>query len=114
MTETDADGLGCMSYDFCSENVECISAWELLSTRKLRQNESYFFPLKEVCLSLGMKESDFNRFMDYEIMTDFLLTNTDRHMNNISTGTLILWSCWDLHQSMIPGTPCSTTRLRNS
>lgn len=84
VTETDADGLGCMSYDFCSENVECISAWELLSTRKLRQNESYFFPLKEVCLSLGMKESDFNRFMDYEIMTDFLLTNTDRHMNNIS------------------------------
>ena len=26
----DLEGLGCMSYDFCSEEVECISAWELL------------------------------------------------------------------------------------
>lgn len=84
VTETDAEGIGCMSYDFCCENIECIPAWELLSTRKLRQNESYFYPLKEVCLLLGMKEDYFNHFMDYEIMTDFLITNTDRHMNNIS------------------------------
>ena len=32
--EGDLDGLGCLSYDFCSENVECISAWELLQTTK--------------------------------------------------------------------------------
>ena len=31
-----------------------------------------------------MKEEEFDRFMDYEIMTDYLLSNTDRHMNNIS------------------------------
>lgn len=84
VTESDADGLGCMSYDFCCENIECISAWELLSTRKLRQNESFFYPLKEVCISLGMDEAYFDHFMSYEIMTDFLITNTDRHMNNIS------------------------------
>lgn len=78
------DGLGCMCYDFCNENMECISAWELLQTVKIKQNESYYYPLKKVCLSLGMKELDFTNFMDYQIMTDFLLTNTDRHMNNIS------------------------------
>lgn len=78
------DGLGCMCYDFCNENLECISAWELLQTVKIKQNESYYYPLKKVCLSLGMKELDFTNFMDYQIMTDFLLTNTDRHMNNIS------------------------------
>lgn len=80
----DLEGLGCMSYDFCSEEVECISAWELLQTVKTRQNESYYYPLKEVCLEFGMTEQQFMDFMDYQIMTDFLISNTDRHMNNIS------------------------------
>ena len=82
--EGDLDGLGCLSYDFCSENVECISAWELLQTTKTKQNESYYYPLKKVCIGLGISEDDFTAFMDYQIMTDYLLSNTDRHMNNIS------------------------------
>lgn len=82
--QNDIEGLGCFSYDFCSENREIISAWELLQTIKIRQNESLFYPFKRVCLSLGISEEDFCRFIDYEIMTDFLMTNTDRHMNNIS------------------------------
>lgn len=80
----DREGLGCMSYDFCSENIESISAWELLQTIKIRQNQSYYYPFKEVCLKLGMKEEEFQHFMDYQIMTDYLISNTDRHMNNIS------------------------------
>lgn len=82
--EGDIEGLGCLSYDFCSEKVECISAWELLQTIKIRQNESYYYPLKRVCINLGISEDEFTAFMDYQIMTDYLLTNTDRHMNNIS------------------------------
>ena len=78
------EGLGCLCYDFCSENIECISAWELLQTIKIRQNESYYYPLKQVCLKLGMEEQEFNNFIDYQIMTDYLITNTDRHMNNIA------------------------------
>lgn len=74
------EGLGCMCYDFCSENIECISAWELLQTIKTRQNESLYYPLKKVCLSLGMSEQYFSDFMDYQIMTDYLMSNTDRHM----------------------------------
>lgn len=82
--EGDIEGLGCLSYDFCSENLECISAWELLQSIKVRANESYYYPLKRVCMDLGMSEDEFLYFMDYEIMTDYLLSNTDRHMNNIS------------------------------
>ena len=82
--DDDRDGLGCMCYDFCSENIECISAWELLQMVKTRQNESFYYPLKKVCLSLGMSEQYFSDFMDYQIMTDYLMSNTDRHMNNIA------------------------------
>ena len=78
------EGFGCLSYDFCSENKEIISAWELLQLGKVRQNESLYYPLKSVCLKLGIREEEFDRFMDYEIMTDYLLSNTDRHMNNIA------------------------------
>lgn len=55
-----------------------------MQTIKTKQNESNFYPLKKVCLSLGMPEQNFTEFMDYQIMTDYLLTNTDRHMNNIA------------------------------
>lgn len=78
------EGLGCMSYDFCSEDIECISVWELLQTIKTKQNESYYYPLKRVCLNLGISEQEFTDFLDYQIMTDYLMTNTDRHMNNIA------------------------------
>ena len=78
------EGLGCMCYDFCNENIECISAWELLQTIKIKQNESYYYPLKRVCLNLGISEQEFSDFMDYQIMTDYLISNTDRHMNNIA------------------------------
>lgn len=78
------EGLGCLCYDFCNENIECISAWELLQMVKTKQNESYYYPLKKVCMSLGMPEQDFLEFIDYQIMTDYLISNTDRHMNNIA------------------------------
>ena len=61
-----------------------ISAWELLQSIKTRQNESYYYPLRSVFVSQGINEVEFDRFMDYEIMTDYLMSNTDRHMNNIS------------------------------
>ena len=78
------EGIGCMSYDFCSEEIESISAWELLQTVKTRQNESYYYPLKDICTAMGMPEQEFIDYIDYQIMTDFLITNTDRHMNNIA------------------------------
>ena len=77
-------GLGCLCYDFCSEEIELVSAWELLQTVKIRRDQSLYYPLRSVCVRLGMREDDFTAFMDYEIMTDYLLTNTDRHMNNIA------------------------------
>lgn len=82
--QNNISGLGCMSYNFCNENVESISAWEILQTVKLKQNMSLYYPFKDICLKMGMKEEYFDYFIDYEIITDFLLTNTDRHMNNIS------------------------------
>lgn len=34
MLENNMEGLGCKSYNFCNEQTESISAWELLQTTK--------------------------------------------------------------------------------
>ena len=35
-----------------------------------------------VCLAHGLEEAKVRSFLEYQILTDFILTNTDRHMNN--------------------------------
>lgn len=82
--EDDREGVGCMCYDFCNEHAESISAWELLQTVKTKSNESLYYPFRTVCLKMGMRPDEFDSFLDYQIMTDYLITNTDRHMNNIA------------------------------
>lgn len=82
--EDNQKGIGCFSYNFCNENVEFISAWELLQTVKIKQNESWYNVLKKICVErLGFSETYVDNFLGYEIMTDFIMSNTDRHMNNI-------------------------------
>lgn len=82
--EDNNKGIGCYSYNFCNEDVEFISAWELLQLVKIKQNISLFHPLVKICIDYcGFSEDYVYKFLGYEIMTDFLLSNTDRHMNNI-------------------------------
>lgn len=88
LTSVDVDGglsgLGCYSYNFCNELVESVPVWELLQTIKLKGSVSYYNALRCVCVDrLGFKEEYFDDFIGYEILTDFILSNTDRHMNNI-------------------------------
>ena len=78
------DAFGCSCKCFCNNNVELISAWEVLQTVKTRKNQSLFHPLRDACIRLGITAGAFDKFISYEIMTDFLISNFDRHMNNIA------------------------------
>jgi hypothetical protein len=50
----------------------------------MKQNESWFYKFKQVCVEkLGLNEEYFDKFMSYMICTDFIMSNTDRNMNNI-------------------------------
>ena len=82
-TSSNTNALGCFSYNFCNEDVEMISAWEILQKEKLPSG-SYYHPFKKACLELGMNEDVFNKYIDFMIVFDFLISNTDRHMNNIA------------------------------
>ena len=77
-------GVGCSSYCFCSEKVESISAWDIIESKVKPNHISTFEHFKSICLENGIKEKEFDDYFDYLIMSDFLLSNTDRHMNNVA------------------------------
>lgn len=91
----------------------------IASDYKIKQNMSLYHPFKDICLKIGMDEEYFDYFMDYQILTDFLITNTDRHMNNISIlrnpdtlETIGFAPIYDSGNSMFYKTP--TDQLENS
>lgn len=77
-------GIGCSSYCFCSEKIESIPAWDILESRVKSNHISLFEHFKSICIENGIKEKEFDDYFDYLFMSDFLLSNTDRHMNNIA------------------------------
>ena len=82
LTQIDVDGgnkgIGCFSYNFCNENIESIPAWEVLNTVKLNQATNYYETFKNICINrFGFKEDYVDDFLGYQIMTDYILTNTD-------------------------------------
>lgn len=75
-------GIGCICENFASEDVEFISAYDVCSSDKKPNNESEYEHFIRVCVLNGLSEKNVREFLEYQILTDFLLTNTDRHFNN--------------------------------
>ena len=73
---------GCYSELFTSQKSELISAWSIL-TYDHRQDQSDFERLVSFCADHGADPVEIRRDLDYMIMTDYILSNQDRHMNNI-------------------------------
>lgn len=82
-TTYDDKGLGCICDLYTSNEAEFVPAWEILQNTPMRNHDNYYLHFKNQCIRYGMDEEYFERFMSYEILTDMLMTNTDRHMNNI-------------------------------
>ena len=83
--ENGENSLGCACKNFCSENIESISLWEMMQNIKNKPSENWFMKAYNVCVvKFGMSKDYFHRYLDYLIMTDYILSNTDRHMNNIA------------------------------
>lgn len=76
------EGLGCICQDFATEDVEFISAYDMACSVKKRNDMSEFEHFIYVCTRNGLEEEEVRRFLEYQILSDFVLTNTDRHFNN--------------------------------
>lgn len=78
------NAIGCSSFCFCNESTESVSLDSIYYLDPKPNNISKFQHLRNQCIKFGIKPKEFDDFFDYLILTDFLITNTDRHLNNIS------------------------------
>jgi hypothetical protein len=74
---------GCWSEAFTNTERELVSAHALLTSAKKPAGMSDYEFLIELGARGGLDEKQFRRDLEYQIMTDYLLSNVDRHMDNI-------------------------------
>lgn len=75
---------GCFSELFTSESLELISAYDVVVSKKQPQNINSYEHFIKVCGMYGLDESVLRPFLEYQIMTDFIISGRDRHLANIS------------------------------
>jgi hypothetical protein len=74
---------GCLSQAFTSQELELVSANAVMTSEKCPEGRSRYEHLIKVAGHHGMDEKQFRRDLEYQILTDYVLSNTDRHMDNI-------------------------------
>ena len=67
---------------FTSDNVELISAYEIVESEKNSNDKSLYDHYINVCTKHGIDAGLMQDFMDYQTLTDFIISNTDEHLNN--------------------------------
>lgn len=67
---------------FTSNEKEFVSAYQLIRNAKIRNDSSFYEAIISQAVSKGVLENEVRRQLEYTILTDFLLSNTDRHFNN--------------------------------
>jgi hypothetical protein len=72
----------CVCESFTSDDVELIPAIDVVDSKKQDNATSLYEHFIQVCSEHGLDEGITRPFLEYQIMTDFILTNTDRHLNN--------------------------------
>lgn len=79
---TEDRGVQCKCPAFTSENIELLSAYEMVESRKIQNSQALYDEYINICVENGIDYNRIQEFMDYQTMTDFLITNTDEHLLN--------------------------------
>ena len=80
--KADGHGIICKCDSFTSNSVELVSAYEIVeSTKRLSSISSYDHYIN-VCVDNGIDKGLMQEYMDYQTFTDFIISNTDEHLQN--------------------------------
>lgn len=82
LSETTDNGKLCSCSSFTNDDVELISAYEVIESTKNQNDASLYNNYIKACANLGIEESIIQNFMDYQSLTDFIISNTDEHLMN--------------------------------
>lgn len=72
----------CTCPAFTSDRVEFVSAYEVVESQKTRNDISLYDHYIETCVRSGIDREQIQGFMDYQTLTDFIISNTDEHLQN--------------------------------
>ena len=72
----------CICESITSDEVEFIPAIDVVESAKKDNALSLYEHFIQVCSAHGLDDSVTRPFLEYQILTDFILTNIDRHLNN--------------------------------
>lgn len=85
--------IGCECPNFTSISTEFISAIDIIGNLKKPNDISYYEFFIKVCESNGV---DIRGFLEYQILSDFIISNSDRHLNNfgiLRRSDTLQWLC---------------------
>ena len=74
--------IGCQCPTFSSSNLEFVPAFDIISKVEPAKNEPYRQVFVDTCKKNGFTEEKISQYLDYMAITDFLISNYDRHSNN--------------------------------
>ena len=72
----------CFCPAFTSEKSELVPAMEVLDSEKIRESISLYDAYIDIACRRGVDREIMQNFMDYQTLTDFLISNTDEHLVN--------------------------------
>jgi hypothetical protein len=67
---------------FTSEKAELIPAYEIIGSRKIKNDSNLYQAYIDIAEAQGIDRAVMQNFMDYQTLTDFLISNTDEHLLN--------------------------------
>ncbi len=75
---------GCISGLFTSQKKELVSAYAVMTSEIKPNNISGYEHLINVCDKNGLDRNIVREYLEFEILIDFIFSNRDRHLTNIS------------------------------
>ena len=82
IAETQDHGITASCPAFTSPEIEFVSAYEILESEKIGNDESLYDAYIRICGQQGIDTDYMRSFMDYQTATDFIISNTDEHLMN--------------------------------
>ena len=72
----------CFCDEFTSDSKELINAYEVVESQKTSNSISVYDSYIEICAGNGIDREVIQQFMDYQTLTDFIISNDDEHLLN--------------------------------
>jgi len=75
--------IGCICQCFTNENIEFVSAYDLLEEYNMTQLDNIWDKIVELASHYGLSKQETHNYLDIQTIVDFLISNRDRHQGNI-------------------------------